>query len=162
MRHPPPIIRSKWTSYGYHMYIFTTILRLNPSGLLGSLSWRVTYYKRCSLLWRNDVVIKNQVHKWYKLESMSPCASGYILYSNPLFRTEVCNWWLYVDTIWKTFQTKIFNLSIIFIWINDTYVILNLYQTTLYIYLAIGKTLFHQKWSLIWRFIFVFSVINEH
>ena len=60
------------------------------------------------------------------------------------------------------FELIIVNFSIIFIWINPTYIIPNFCRTTLQIYRSIGTTLFYHKWALIWRFKFICSVFSEH
>ena len=57
---------------------------------------------------------------------------------------------------------NIFNICIIFIWFNATYIIPNFYCTILYYDCAIGPTLHSHKLYLIRRFIFLCSVIIEH
>ena len=70
--------------------------------------------------------------------------------------------YLYVDIIIHIFQTITFNFSIRYIWINSTYIILNLCYTIFQLYRVIGKTLGYHKRSHIWRFIFLRSFSGEH
>ena len=60
------------------------------------------------------------------------------------------------------FNVHIFNIHIICIWFNTTYIIPNFYCTTLLCDRAIDPTLRYHKWDLIWSFIFVCSIISEH
>ena len=69
---------------------------------------------------------------------------------------------LYAEIIRHIFRIRIFNFRIRFIWLNATYIMLNLYRTTLYIYRAIGKTLCYHKWDRIQNLIFICSVFSDH
>ena len=69
---------------------------------------------------------------------------------NPIFCITLI---IFVIVI-HNFLNGIFNFSIQFIWLNATYIIINLYCTVLQIYSDIGKTLCYHKLSLIWIFIF--------
>ena len=60
------------------------------------------------------------------------------------------------------FRGNIFNICIIFIWFNPTYIMPIFNRTILYIYRAIGKTPRYHKWAIIWRFISVHIVDIEH
>ena len=57
------------------------------------------------------------------------------------------NWQSYVDFVIRIFWSNIFNVCIIFLWLNVTYIIPNFYHTTLYFECEIGKTMRFHKWS---------------
>ena len=105
---------------------------------------------------------KLQVHNRYELTSISLCVSDYIpCFQDLIYNTEVYKWWSYVNIIINVFGVNIFNVCIRFIWLNMMYIIHNLYWTTLQCDCDIGPTLRYHKWTSIWSFIFLFSVISE-
>ena len=60
------------------------------------------------------------------------------------------------------FSGNIFNVFIRLICINATYILPKFCRTILQCERSIGPTLIYFKWSLIWSFMFVFSMISEH
>ena len=86
----------------------------------------------------------------------------YTLFQALIFNTKIYNWRLYADIIRHIFRIIIFNFSIRFIWLNSTYIIPNFCRAILYIYRDIGKMLCYQKKAVIWRLVFLYSVIIEH
>ena len=88
-----------------------------------------------------------------------------LLYFVPSFniKTEVCNWYLpNMASSIIIFWFNIFNVCIRCIWLNATYIMINFFRNILQFDRAIGPTLLHHKWSLIWRFIFVCRMIIYH
>ena len=98
------------------------------------------------------------------LQSMPLCSSNYILCFQALtFIIKVYSWLSYAKIIRNICQIRIFNFSILCIWLNPTYIIPIFCQTILSIYRANGKTLCYHKRDFIWRLIFLFSlVIYQH
>ena len=60
------------------------------------------------------------------------------------------------------FNAVIFNVCIRCIWLNVTYIMSNLFRTTLQCDFAIGPRLFYNKWAFIRRFIYLGIIISEH
>ena len=102
------------------------------------------------------------MHRQYELRSMLPFASNHVIFLSFGLRHKYMTGNPFVDIVIQTLITIIFNFSIQFIWLNATYIILNLCCKILWIYRDVGKTLFYHKWYLIWPFIFVCSVISDH
>ena len=86
-------------------------------------------------------------------------------YFVPIFyiKTEVCNWYFF-NVIFSiiSFWVDIFNICIICIWLNAAYIMPKFSRAILQCNRSIGLTLFYHKQSLIWLFIFVYSIIIEH
>ena len=55
----------------------------------------------------------------------------YTLFRYLIVNTKVYNWWLYADIIRHIFRTNIFNFSILFVWINATYIRTNFFRAIL-------------------------------
>ena len=106
---------------------------------------------------------KVHVHGWYESTPRSPCVSDYL----PCFQALIQYRIIYLVIIcWHRhtyiFNVNIFNICMRYIWFNATFILTNFYRTTLLYDRVIGTTLCYQKWALIWSFISVCSIINEH
>ena len=59
-------------------------------------------------------------------------------------------------------NSNLFNVCIICIWIDDTYILPSFYRTTLSRYCSIGPTLIYQRWANIGCFIFVCKILSNN
>ena len=142
------MIRVILTSIGYHMYILYN-LYLNLKGAAS--------VKKMTSSWENSISRPLWINvKIYMLIQL------YTLLQALIYNTEVYNWWSYVDVIIHIFSGNIFNFCIRCIWLNPTCIMPNFYLTTLLCDGAIGSTLCYHKCPVIWRLIFLCSVISEY
>ena len=86
----------------------------------------------------------------------------YTFFQDLIYRKNYITGNSYVDIVILIFWVNIFNVCIRFIWLNAMYIIPNFYCTTLQRDCDIGPTMFYHKWALLWRLIFVWSVVIEN
>ena len=82
--------------------------------------------------------------------NVSMCIQLYTLFLALIYIQKYITCYSYVDIITHILGVNIFNVCIRFKRLNATYLILNLYCTTLNFYRAIGKTPRYHKWFIIW------------
>ena len=117
------------------------------------VTWGAAHVKKMTLSWK--FTFTTDMNKCQGLRAHP------IIYlvSKIYWNTKVYNWWSYVDIVTHIFRVNIFNVCTIFIWINPTCIMPNLYQTTLKCDRAIGPTRLYRKSALIWRFKHVYSAL---